>query len=156
MKRIRRNQRRGAAVVEFAIVAPLFMAMLMGVLETSRMMETENLLSVAAREGGRLGAMDREGLMTAGQTSNQKVIADVLGFLESSGLPADEVDVFLSEVDEIETEFDLDDPDNKLRLFQVTVQISYDEVGYVSFPGSDEFSIEGKVVFRNSRATIAN
>lgn len=59
--------RRGAATVEFALVAPVFLTMILGVTEVSRMFEMQNQLQVAAREGARTGVMDRTGLTSAGQ-----------------------------------------------------------------------------------------
>lgn len=51
-RRARRN-RRGAAVVEFAIVAPLFILLLFGMIEFGRMIMVQQVLTNASREGAR-------------------------------------------------------------------------------------------------------
>ena len=48
-------RRRGAAVLEFAIVAPLFALWLLGMIELSRAMMVKVILSDAARKGCRTG-----------------------------------------------------------------------------------------------------
>lgn len=45
------RKRRGAAAVEFAFVAPVFITILMGVAEASHLFEAQNQLAVAVREG---------------------------------------------------------------------------------------------------------
>jgi hypothetical protein len=53
-----KHNRRGQALVEFALVFPLFMLILFGVLEVARFVYTDNTLSQAAREGARLAAVE--------------------------------------------------------------------------------------------------
>jgi len=55
--------------------------------ELTRMFEVQNLLDTAAREGARLGAMDREGLLQDGQSTNDNLTADIKNFLASNGVP---------------------------------------------------------------------
>ena len=43
--------RRGAAAVEFAVVAPVLVAIMMGLIQSGRGYEAKNLLAGAAREG---------------------------------------------------------------------------------------------------------
>jgi len=49
-----RNDRRGAAAVEFAVVAPILVTIMMGLIQSGRGYEAKNLLEGAAREGARL------------------------------------------------------------------------------------------------------
>lgn len=51
--RFSRRRRRGAAVVEFAIIVPIFFLMVFGMIEFGRMVMVHQLLSGAAREGAR-------------------------------------------------------------------------------------------------------
>ena len=53
-----RHPRRGQALVEFALVFPVFMLLLFGVIEVGRFVYTDNTLSQAAREGARLAAVE--------------------------------------------------------------------------------------------------
>ena len=44
-------------MVEFAMILPIFLAMLMGMMELSRAWETVNVMTSAAREGARVAAI---------------------------------------------------------------------------------------------------
>jgi Flp pilus assembly protein TadG len=60
---------RGAAVVEFAIVLPLLVMFLLGIVQFSLMWNRQQALHAAAREGGRVAAI---------QTSTQDDIRDAV------------------------------------------------------------------------------
>ena len=62
------NDRRGVVAVEFAIVAPILVAIVFGMIELGRAFEMQNLLDVAAREGARFASMDRDGMLAPGET----------------------------------------------------------------------------------------
>jgi Flp pilus assembly protein TadG len=153
--RRRSTSRRGAVAVEFAFVAPVLVAILFGLVELSRVFETQNLLEISAREGARLASMDREGLLSEGETTNQRVSRDVKNFLASNGLDADGVQVSVKDAENPEADFDLDDPANDLRLFEVHVSIDYSDVSYTSVPEEYDYTLTSKVTFRNGRATIS-
>ncbi len=53
-----RRNRRGAAVVEFAIVAPVFFLLVFGMVEYGRMVMVQQVITNAAREGARVGVLD--------------------------------------------------------------------------------------------------
>jgi Flp pilus assembly pilin Flp len=60
MHRARRydwRDKRGAAVVEFALVVPLLLLLLFGIIDMSRAFYTLNNLASAVREGARRGAV---------------------------------------------------------------------------------------------------
>jgi Flp pilus assembly protein TadG len=50
--------RRGAAMVEFAVVAPIFFLMVLGMIEFGRAMMVQALLTNAAQQGARAGSLD--------------------------------------------------------------------------------------------------
>ena len=52
-----RKYRRGAAAVEFAIVAPLFVTLVFGMIEFGRVVMVQQLLTNATREGARVGVL---------------------------------------------------------------------------------------------------
>lgn len=56
----RSSRQRGAEVVELAIVLPLFLLLLFGILDFSRLFFTEITLQRAMREGGRFGVTGRQ------------------------------------------------------------------------------------------------
>ncbi len=52
------SRRHGAATVEFAVVAPVFLIMIIGVMEVGRGIVVQQLLTNASREGARIGSYD--------------------------------------------------------------------------------------------------
>lgn len=54
----RKPRRRGAAIVEFAIVAPVFLILITGIVELGRGIVVQQLLTNASREGARIGGYD--------------------------------------------------------------------------------------------------
>lgn len=55
--RLCRKNRRGAAVVEFAIVAPVFFLLIFGMIEYGRMVMVQQILTNASREGARFAVV---------------------------------------------------------------------------------------------------
>ena len=151
----RTRRRRGAVTVEFAIVAPVFLTIMMGVSQTSRMFDVQNQLSVAVREGARLAAMDRTGMLADGQTTNQKITQDIHNLLTANGLPGSDADVFIVDPDDHVTPFDLDESANDLKLFELRVELPFSTVSSLAGATYDDATFTAKVVFRNARAAMA-
>lgn len=151
----RRSGRRGAVAVEFAIVAPVLLAILLGLVQLTRMFEVQNLLDTAAREGARFAAMDREGIVPEGQSANDKLASDVKNFLASNGIPRDAITVAITDHENPDTDFDLDNPANDLRLFDVKVSVDFSSVSYASFTPQQNGVLTGSITFRNGFATIS-
>ena len=73
-----RKQRRGAAVVEFAIVAPVFFLFVLGIIEYGRMVMVYQMITNASRMGARIAVLEDA---TEIQVTNQ-----VTTFLSDSGI----------------------------------------------------------------------
>ena len=73
------KRRRGTSAVEFALVLPVFLSFLLGVLEFARMGMASQVLTNAAREGCRLAALPGK---TATDAQNR-----VNSVLSASGFP---------------------------------------------------------------------
>jgi Flp pilus assembly protein TadG len=56
--RLCRKNRRGAAVVEFAIVAPVFFLLVFGMIEYGRLVMVQQILTNASREGARFAVIE--------------------------------------------------------------------------------------------------
>jgi Flp pilus assembly protein TadG len=54
----RSTRRRGASAVEFAIVAPVFFLVVLGIIEFGRMVMVQQVITNAAREGARIAVLD--------------------------------------------------------------------------------------------------
>src|SRR5262249_8726464 len=73
------QRRRGAAAVELALVLPLIIILLTGIWEVGRMVEVQQILSNAAREGARQAS--------TGQITNADVEQVVVQYLNVAGIP---------------------------------------------------------------------
>jgi Flp pilus assembly protein TadG len=81
----RTSRRRGVAAVEFAALLPGILTLLVGIWEVGRMAEIQQIMSNAAREGGRQAA--------SGQLTNSQVKTVVKQYLQVAGLPTTNVTV---------------------------------------------------------------
>jgi hypothetical protein len=150
-RRKQQQNRRGAVTVEFALIAPVFLTLILGVTEASRLFELQNQLAVAAREGARMAAMDRSGLVNEGQSTNTKVTNDMKNFLEAAGIDPADVNIEIVSHDDPSQMFNLDDPTNSLKYFEVRISIPYGNVSHMTPPGMEDQQLGAKVVFRNSK-----
>ncbi len=130
------QKRRGAAMVEFAIIAPVFLTLVVGLLEAGQALRAANIMAAAVREGGRLAAMDWNDFVPEGFTPNSKVISDVRNFLIASGLPGEDavIQITSAEGEDEGEEFDLTNTNNNYRLFKISIEIEYEEIS--TFPST--------------------
>jgi Flp pilus assembly protein TadG len=148
--------RRGAVAVEFAAVAPLLLAVIVGLVELSRVYSVQNCLETAAREGARFAALDRSGMMLGGKTANQKLIDDVKNYLASNNINPEKVAVKVTSADNPDHDFNLDDPANDLELFQVSVEVPYSDISYTPVSDANDYSLNSALTFRNGRAVVTD
>ncbi|MBX3420811.1 MAG: pilus assembly protein [Pirellulaceae bacterium] len=85
LSRRKTQRRRGAATVEFAVIAPLMMVLTMGMIEVGRMVMVKQIMVNASREGARLGALPG--------VSNSEVVARVQQELAGSNVSGVQVNV---------------------------------------------------------------
>lgn len=74
-----RRKRCGAAAVEFALVAPIFFFMVLGMVEVGRAITVQQILTNASREGARRAVLD-------GATSAE-VTTFITDYLDGAALP---------------------------------------------------------------------
>lgn len=148
--------RRGAVAVEFAVVAPVLVGVMFAMVTLNRSFEAQNLLATAAREGARFASMDRDGMPDVGMTGNEKLVEDIKNFLASNGLDRDGVTVAVKDHEDPSQEFNIDDPANDLKLFEVHVSVDYSAVSYTPVSGDSDYQMSAVVVFRNGRATLSD
>ncbi|MFV2067849.1 MAG: TadE/TadG family type IV pilus assembly protein [Pirellulales bacterium] len=80
-----RKRRRGAAVVEFAVVAPVFFLLVFGMIEYGRMVMVQQIMTNASREGARLAVLD--GVLTG------DVVSSVDSYMAGAGISGASVSV---------------------------------------------------------------
>jgi len=143
---------KGAAAVEFAIVAPVLIVFLLGTIEVSNLCDKSTTLQASLRQSARLAGMDRDGILGAGQTTNEKIIADVQNFLSACGLPGQDTVVTITDPD-TGAEMDLDAPEAEFELFELTATIPFGSQWVYGIPEG----LTRSYVFRNARgATICD
>jgi len=156
MQKKQQPQRRGAVAVEFAFMAPMLLAIVLGLIELTRVYDAQYLLQTAAREGARFASMDREGMLGNGETSNSKITDDVKTFLVSAGMAESSIQVNILDHDDPTQTFDLDDPANDLKLFEVEISVPFSSVSYTPVSETNDYDLTGSITFRNGRATLAH
>jgi Flp pilus assembly protein TadG len=77
----RGRRRTGQAVVEFALVLPVFMLLVFGAIEFGRAYYSVHLLTTAARKGARVGSLKEQTDATVGAAVDE--------FLEAASLPGE-------------------------------------------------------------------
>ncbi|MEO1994856.1 MAG: TadE/TadG family type IV pilus assembly protein [Planctomycetaceae bacterium] len=123
------TRRRGASLVEFAFVLPVFLLIVLGIIEFGRAMMVSQLLTHAARESARASTLE-------GATNNS-ITALALNLLESSGnIEEDDVTVTIS----VTPAPGNSDPNNEVAnatagdLCQIQIYVPFSEVAYI--PGN--------------------
>lgn len=113
--------RRGIAAVEFAVLAPVLLILIGGVWELGRMIEVQQLLTNAAREGGRQAS-------TGARTSSE-VVDSVRSYLQRAGLNTSNLTV---QIDNL-TNSSRGDPKaaKQMDRFRVTVTIPFNDVRWL-------------------------
>jgi len=157
--RLRKKQskmkRCGVVAVEFAFVAPVLLAIVLGLIELTRAYDAQYLLQSAAREGARFASMDRDGMLADGQTTNSKLASDVTNFLASSGIPPENIQVHIRDHADPTQTFDLDNPTNDLKLFNVEISVPFSSVSFTPVSSNNDYGLSSSITFRNGRATMS-
>ncbi len=115
------HPRRGTAAVEMAVVAPLIVTLLLGTWEMGRFVEVQQIISDAAREGGRQAA--------SGQMTNSQVISAVTSYVSFAGLPTADLVVTVSDLTTPATDVS---PATSLDQIQVTVSLPFKDVRWTA------------------------
>ena len=115
--RLYRKKRRGATAVEFALVAPVFILLILGMIEFGRMVMVQQLLTNASREGARQAVLDGSTV-----TQIKTVIED---YLSDTSVPVDTNNISVTP-DPSTAEFG--DP------ITVSVMVPYSDVSWLPTP----------------------
>jgi hypothetical protein len=147
--------RRGAAVVEFAIMAPLFLLLVLGVVEMGYALNASNTMYGIVREGGRLASQDFTKTLAPGQTANEKVTLDIRNMMTAAGIDGANATITIEDADSPGTTFDLQDPDNYLQYFKIKIDIDYEDVSSIrgKFMGGQVMTAE--ITFRLGRVMMS-
>ena len=138
------HRRRGAALVEMALVLPIFVSVTLGIIEFGRAMMVSQLVTNAAREGARLGSLDG--------TTNSEIEADIRSFLQgSANVAGGSVSVTIT----ITPATGNPDPANNVSLanvrdeVNVAVAIPFNAVSFIDGNYLDGKNITGSATMRH-------
>ncbi len=150
--------RNGAATVEFAIVLPVFLTLLMGMAEMGNALNTTQTLHGALRDAGRLAAMDYSQIIGTSADPNDKVIQDIRNLLTASGIPGDRVTISIvhSGGNNDGSPFDLSDENNYLELFRIEASIPYTDVSTYPLQYFTDSKLYASVTFRKGRGSLVS
>ncbi len=150
--------RQGSAAVEFALIAPVFVTLIMGSIQTAYNIDTTSKMYSAIRQSGRLASMDNSGKLLSGQTANAKVILDIKNALKAEGLPGDQMIVTITHANGASagTPFDLTDPSNDLKYFRISVTVPFSAVNTDNFLPDADNNLTTCIVFRKGRTSLIN
>ena len=147
-------RRRGATLVEFSIVLPVFLFMVFGIIEYGRLQMTANLLKNACRQASRLGA-------TEGVSTTQAVAraTQILG----PAMDANDVTILVKDASvfdgdgELPTSsgdyaalptLELADAEPR-QLFLVRADIAYNDIALIPMQWMDGMIISGQAIMRH-------
>jgi Flp pilus assembly protein TadG len=118
---VRPQFRRGTAAVEFAVTSLFLVPLIIGLWEVGRMVEVQQLLANAAREGGRQAS--------TGNVNTAGVQSIVASYLTRNGIACAASNVTVTNL----TSSSRSDPTtaNQFDQFQVTVTIPFNSVRWV-------------------------
>ena len=148
-------RRSGIATVEFAILVPLFLMLVLGMTEMGNAFQVSADLTAAVREGGRMASMDLSKVTPSNMTINQKVIKDMRNFLKASGIPGDDVTITITRADS-QAVFDLSNQDNYLKSFRISASIPYSKVSRLPSDYMRGRAVRFSAVYRLGRSQVTN
>jgi len=131
------QQRHGAAIVEFAVVSPILILMILGMIDVGRAVMVQNLLTNAARDGARAAVLDG--------ASASAIESEVESFLAASSVSGATVTVSPNPL----TTATQGDP------VTVTVQVPFSSVSWL--PASPYFAgvnLQSTIIMRKESGTF--
>jgi Flp pilus assembly protein TadG len=128
---IRCARRRGASLVEFAVMIPVVLLFIMGIFELGQLLMTQQVVTNAAREGARRAAI-------ASTTDSSQVDDRVREYLVRGGLPSTVVENAAKTVVSIEPEGNLKDLEPGTPV-SVSVTVRFGDVSLIAGTVSTTF-----------------
>ena len=125
-----KQNRKGVAAVECAMMLPIMMVLVLGLIEMGTALRASTIMQSSVREAGRLASMDWRYVVEDGETPNLKVEQDIRNFVTASGLPGEDLVVSIehAEGDSAGTKFDISDSDNQLKLILIEITLPYSSI----------------------------
>ena len=97
--KVRRARRRGVAAVECALMLPLVMTIVMGVIESGRMTLAQGVIANASREGARLAVLGGTTIGTDTSTGSNEVKYLVRTYLDGGSVASSAATITVTDLD---------------------------------------------------------
>ena len=142
--KIAKTSRRGTALVEMALLLPIFFMVTLGIVEFGRAMMVGQLITNAAREGARLGIIDG--------SANADVVSSIQSFLlESANIQSADITINITV-----TPYEGNpDPGNEVAnarprdLVSVYVAVPFSKVSYITGDYLEGKTLSGRSAMRH-------
>ena len=152
--RIQARQRRGTAVVETALVLPVYLLLLLGIAEFGHAQLIVNLLNSATRNAARVGSTEG--------TTNADVIAKVQATV-GTAVPTSRINVYIKNAGVFDGSGTAPSTDSALEsmpdvdvsaldpreLFMVRVKVAYNDIALVPMPFLKNMSLDAQAFMRH-------
>ncbi len=127
-----KNSEKGAATLEFALLLPLLLPILFGIVEFGRAMMICHVLTTTAREGARAASLPG--------ADNSLVMSTILNELSQAGLSYDSCELIPDDVATAERDTPV----------TVRIRINYGSIACIPgfFPGLSDLQLQGVAVMR--------
>jgi Flp pilus assembly protein TadG len=138
------TSRRGTALVEMALVLPIFIAVTLGIVEFGRAMMVGQLITNAAREGARLGIIEG--------STNADIVSDMQAFLlQSANIPAQDLTINITVTPDEGNPSAGNEVANALPrdLVSVYVSVPFSKVSYISGSYLNGKTLSGRSAMRH-------
>lgn len=148
--------RQGSATVELAVILPVFLTLLLGLVEMSYALNATHTLQGALRDAGRLASMDYEQIFGSGFNPNTKIPQDIRNLLTAAGIPGDKVTIKVvhSGGSDDGAAFDLANDNNYLKMFRIEASVPYSVVSALPTEFMTGQNITASVTFRKGRVSL--
>ena len=129
------SSRRGASLIEFSLVAPVFILLVMGIIELGRVLMVQHLMTNAARQGCRVGVI--------GGTSTQTISSKSLQALSTQGVPSVQASV---QVNDGSADASTAKSGDEIT---VIVSVPMKTISWVPFPGYSSGTLTARYTLRH-------
>lgn len=152
------DERRGAATVEFAVTLPVFLTLLLGMVELGLALNSTQTLHGALRDAGRLASMDYVEMFGSNVDPNAKIMQDIKNLLTASGIPGDQTTVSIVHAGGTTDgqTFDLNEEDNYLKLFRIEASVPYSAVSMFPVDYMAGQTLQASATFRKGRVSLVD
>ena len=119
--------RKGAVALEFALILPIFMMLMLGIIECGQVMSSEELITNATREGARLAGLGGSTMGTGSSTGANEVNYRIRSYLSSGGIAPSTATITITDLDATITDLPQASAGDRIK---VTVAVPFKSIAW--------------------------